>query len=155
MPINYCHCSVTHFGFAEEGADTSLDPLFDVVNSELTLVSLLQIPGLQALPPPIVYTETAIEIATETKTVTQIQHHTQTLPTKTVTVPQPANTRHVASPAPERKTAIPTSFIPRTTAVEVVVEDVDLPSPIAVEEEDITPPVKRRRQPKRGWFGGW
>lgn len=76
------------------------------------------------------------------------------MPTKTVTVPQPANTRHVASPAPEGKTAAATTFIPRTTAVEVVVEDVDLPSPIVLEEVE-EPIPKRRRQPKRGWFGGW
>ncbi|KAH8106835.1 hypothetical protein BXZ70DRAFT_915303 [Cristinia sonorae] len=115
----------------------------------------IKIPGLQALPPPIVYTETTIEIATETKTVTTTQHHTQTLPTKTVTVPQPANTRHVASPAPEGKTAVATPFTPRTTAVEVVIEDVDMPSPVVEVEVEEPYPPKRRRQPKRSWFGSW
>ncbi len=99
-------------------------------------------------------------------TVTHTQHHTETLPTKTVTVPAPANTRVVASPAPQYSaSSSATTFIPRTTAVEVVVEEVlDVPTPVGVDvepeedeyfEDDFVRPVKvkggRRRQPK-GWF---
>ncbi|KAI0082797.1 hypothetical protein K474DRAFT_1585209 [Panus rudis PR-1116 ss-1] len=111
-----------------------------------------KIPGLQALPPPIVYTETTIEIATQTQTVTYTQHHTETLPTKTVTVPSPSKVRGVNTPAPSNAPSSATTHIPRTTAVEVVVEEMDEPTPIAVEEEPVRP--KRKRQPKR-WLGVW
>ncbi|KAI0797672.1 hypothetical protein C8Q75DRAFT_739232 [Abortiporus biennis] len=109
-------------------------------------------PALQALPPPLIFTETTFEIATETKTVTHTQHHTETLPTKTVTVPAPANTRVVASPAPEGGPATATTHIPRTTAVEYIVEEVDLPTPVNEEPEER--PIKMVR-PRRSskWFG--
>lgn len=99
-------------------------------------------------------------------TVTEIQHHTETLPTKTVTVPAPANTRKVASPAPQFVSpSSSTTQIPRTTAYEVVEEQqvvVEAPSPIEVlveeEEEYEEEPLRtvrvkggRRRQPG-GWF---
>ncbi|CAL1705048.1 unnamed protein product [Somion occarium] len=112
-------------------------------------------PLLQALPPPIIYTETAIEIATETKTVTQVQHYTESIPARTVTVPPPANTRGIASPAPSNAPSSATSHIPRTTAVEVIVEEVNEPSRIAiVEDEPMRTKASRKRKPKR-WLGVW
>lgn len=111
----------------------------------------------QALPPPLVVTETAFEIAVETQTVTYTEHHTQTLPTKTVTVPAPANTRLVASPAPESFKKSTTPSIPRTTTVERVVEEVvEAPSPPIVEEyeeEEAYPRVARPRRSPNSWFG--
>lgn len=111
-------------------------------------------PPFQALPPPIVYTSTALEISIQTKTVTQTQHHTETLPTKTVTVPAPANTRIVASPAPEFSKQSATPAIPRTTSVEMVVEEVVAP-PSTVEEiyEEPRSKGRPRRTPNRWW--GW
>lgn len=117
-------------------------------------------PQFQALPPPLVITETAIEIATEIQTVTYTQHHTETLPTKTVTVPAPANTRIVASPAPEAKKQTSTPSIPRTTNVERIIEEVVQapPSPILeeIEEEDEEQSYVRVSRPRRSpnsWFG--
>ena len=86
---------------------------------------------------------------------------TETLPTKTVTVPAPANTRIVASPAPliSKKSATPS--IPRTTSVEMVTEE-EVPVPvqpastIEEEEEYIEEPrykSRPRRTPNRWW--GW
>ncbi|KIP09104.1 hypothetical protein PHLGIDRAFT_18729 [Phlebiopsis gigantea 11061_1 CR5-6] len=118
-------------------------------------------PHFEALPPPLVYTETTVEIAVETQTVTFTQHHTETLPTKTVTVPAPANTRIVASPAPEVFKQTSTPSIPRTTSVERVYEEVVQvpPSPIVeeVEEEEEEEyhhvrPGRPRRTPN-SWFG--
>lgn len=108
--------------------------------------------GYQALPPPLVFTETAIEVATETRTVTQTQHHTYVPPAQTVTVPPPANTRRAASPIPEMVSSSPsTTHSPRTTAVEYVIEE-------TFPEEPVEPPVTvlhaGRRQPK-AWWGGW
>jgi len=112
----------------------------------------------QALPPPIVVTETAFEFATEVRTVTHTEHHTETLPTRTVTVPEPANTRHVHSPAPSLISSSATSFIPRTTAVEVIVEEVQEHSAIIeeeVEEPARTVKVRGGRRPPKRWWGGW
>ncbi|KAH9951900.1 hypothetical protein B0H21DRAFT_2492 [Amylocystis lapponica] len=112
----------------------------------------------QALPPPLILTETAIEIAVQTRTVTHTHHHTHTPPTETVVVPPPANTRIVPSPAPSIASASSsTSHIPRTTAVEVVVEEEVL------EEEEPEEEVRTRRvirspqhrqEPGR-WWDGW
>ena len=114
-------------------------------------------PQFEALPPPLIVTETTVEVATEFMTVTHTQHHTETLPTKTVTVPAPANTRIVASPAPEVFKQSSTPSIPRTTSVErVVVEEVQVPvSPIVeeVEEEEDYPRVARPRRTPNSWFG--
>lgn len=85
---------------------------------------------------------------------------TETLPTKTVTVPAPANTRVVASPAPliSKKSATPS--IPRTTSVEMVTEEeVPLQPASTIEEEEeeyIEEPrykSRSRRTPNRWW--GW
>jgi hypothetical protein len=96
-------------------------------------------------------------------TVTHTEHHTETLPTRTVTVPAPANTRIVASPAPESFKRAPTPAIPRTTSVERVMEEVtyvEAPSPvmeeIVEEEEELQQPRNRRPSPRRtpnSWFG--
>ncbi|GJE95209.1 hypothetical protein PsYK624_113900 [Phanerochaete sordida] len=115
-------------------------------------------PQYQALPPPLVITETAIEIAVETQFVTHTEHHTETLPLKTVTVPAPANTRIVASPAPEAKRQSSTPSIPRTTSVERVVEEVvHAPPPIVEEveeeEEETYVRVPRSRRTPNSWFG--
>ncbi|EKM55494.1 uncharacterized protein PHACADRAFT_256152 [Phanerochaete carnosa HHB-10118-sp] len=116
-------------------------------------------PQFQALPPPLVVTETAVEVAFETETVTFTEHHTHTLPTKTVTVPAPANTRIVASPAPEAKRQSSTPSIPRTTSIERVIEEVvDTPSPIMeeIEEEEEEEAYIRMGRPRRtpnSWFG--
>lgn len=114
-------------------------------------------PKFQALP-PVVFTETAIEFATEIRTVTHTEHHTHTMPTKTVTVPEPANTRHVHSPAPLMPSSSSTSHIPRTTAIEVIVEEVQEPSAIIeeeVEEPARTVKVRGGRRPPKRWWGGW
>ena len=95
-------------------------------------------------------------------TVTETEHHTQTLPTRTVTVPAPANTRIVASPAPESFKRATTPAIPRTTSLERVVEEVtvqEAPSPVYEEEEiyeEEELPRARRPAPRRSpnkWFG--
>ncbi len=98
-----------------------------------------------ALPPPLVITETALQIATEIKTVTHTEHHTVATQ---VTVPPPANTRRVASPTPELVSASsPTTNIPRTTAVEVVVEEPIFIEPEEDETETVT--VVRNSRPRR------
>ena len=101
-------------------------------------------------PPAIVLTETAIEIATETRTVTHTQHHTVQTPAP---VQQPSNTRRVASPTPNIMTSSSTTQIPRTTSVEVVVEE----EVLEPEEVETTVTVMRnpRKRPPKRWFGGW
>lgn len=89
--------------------------------------------------------------------VTHTEHHTETLPTKTVTVPQPANTRGIASPAPVVGPSSASAYFPRTTAVEVIVEEAPEPSRIVVDEDDDEPirrKNQRKRKPKR-WLGVW
>lgn len=97
-------------------------------------------------------------------TVTETEHHTQTLPTRTVTVPAPANTRIVASPAPESFKRATTPAIPRTTSLERVVEEAiiqEAPSPIYEEEEIYEEEPPRARRPvsrnsnnnQNKWFG--
>lgn len=103
--------------------------------------------------------------------MTQIEVHTQT---ETVTVPPAAHTRVAARPAPEEyiRPGPATSNVRPTTAVEVVKEDVSLPTPEVVSEEieeieeeyDDTrgrgertvTVVQRPRQTRRPtkWFGG-
>lgn len=91
-------------------------------------------------------------------TVTQTQHHTTTAPTKTVTVPAPMGTVHVYSPAPESFKKSATPAIPRTTAVDIVEEEVpEIPAPTVEEEEEyieerVKPGRSRRRTPN-SWFG--
>ena len=100
-------------------------------------------------PPAIVITETAIEIATETRTVTHTQHHT--VPSSSVQ--SPSNTRRVASPTPNIVSSSSTTHIPRTTSVEVVVEE-EVLEPEEVETTVTMMRSGRKRPPKR-WFGGW
>jgi len=90
--------------------------------------------------PPIVVSEIAYE--TETKTVVQ---------TQTVTVPPPANTRLAANPKPEGVTSPSTPSSPKTTAVEVVVDEDDADR---VTKTVVRKPRATRRPPSR-WFGGW
>ncbi|OBZ69217.1 hypothetical protein A0H81_10805 [Grifola frondosa] len=108
-------------------------------------------PKLQALPPPLILTETAIEFATETKTVTHTQHHTvQTQ----VTVPPPANTRRVASPTPLVFTPSASTNIPRTTSVEIIVEEeIEVPEPEEERSRTVTVTRNRQRPPNKWW--GW
>ncbi|TFY62764.1 hypothetical protein EVJ58_g3672, partial [Rhodofomes roseus] len=104
-----------------------------------------------ALPPPLVFTETAVEVAVETKTVTHTLN--QVVPTQ-VSNPPPANTRRAASPTPQIVTpSSSTTHIPRTTAVEVVVEEPVIVEPEIEEERTIT--VKRgpRARPPARWWG--
>ncbi|CCM00133.1 uncharacterized protein FIBRA_02160 [Fibroporia radiculosa] len=114
-------------------------------------------PLYNALPPPLL-TETALEIATETRTVTRTQHHT--VPTQVSSAPPPANTRIVLAPTPELVS--PSSFtthIPRTTAVEVITEEPVIPEPEEEEEEAVVVKVKRntrqRSPPPASWLNGW
>jgi len=86
---------------------------------------------------PLYVAEAAYEV--ETMTVTE------TLPPSTVTVPPPANTRLAARPAPESAASSSTTPSPRTTAIDILVED---PKPT------ITPYRQDRRLPAR-WFGRW
>ncbi|CDO72913.1 hypothetical protein BN946_scf185002.g98 [Trametes cinnabarina] len=106
--------------------------------------------ALPPLPPPIIVTETAIEFATEIRTVTHTQHHT--VPTQ-VTVPPPSSTRRVASPTPNIMTSSSTTQIPKTTSVEVVVEE----EVVAPEEVETTVTMMRPRKgrPPKRWWGGW
>jgi hypothetical protein len=103
--------------------------------------------------------------------MTQIEIHTET---ETVTVPPAAHTRVAARPAPEEyiRAGPATSNVRPTTAVEIVKEDVSLPTPELVSEEveeieedyDDTrgrgertvTVVQRPRQTRRPtrWFGG-
>lgn len=134
-----------------------------ILCSQVQVDHIQQVPQYQAIPPPpLVVTETTIEIATSVMTVTQTEHHTQTLPTRTVTVPAPANTRIVASPAPESFKRATTPAIPRTTSLEKVVEEVvvqEAPSPVYEEEEyyeEEQPRARRGAAPRRSpnkWFG--
>lgn len=128
----------------------------------------------QELPPLISITETKIKTVTHTiPPLTQIEIHTETA---TVTVPPAAHTRVAAQPAPEehiRKGATVSGGRP-TTAVEIVKEDISLPTPEIVSEEveeveemvgDLenlggnertVTVVQRPRQTRRPtrWFGG-
>lgn len=108
----------------------------------------------QALPPPlvpVVITETAIEMATETRTVTHTHHETVA---PSVNVMSPSSTRRVASPTPNIMTSSSTTHIPRTTSVEVVVEQ-EVLEPEEV-ETTMTMMRSRRRAPTgKRWFGGW
>ncbi|KAF5365682.1 hypothetical protein D9758_003338 [Tetrapyrgos nigripes] len=88
--------------------------------------------------------------------VSEVQYETQTMTvTETRQVPPPANTRQVAFPTPEVVASYSTTFIPRTTAVEIITEE--------EEEEEEYVPVARPRATRRppvgagggGWFGGW
>ncbi|KAJ8521641.1 hypothetical protein ONZ45_g1704 [Pleurotus djamor] len=98
--------------------------------------------------PPLVISETSYE--TETKTVVETQF---------VTVPAPANTRRAASPTPVVIPSPTSSSSPKTTAVEIVTEEI----PAEEEEEELpmrTVTVKRggpgvRRAPPKRWFPGW
>ncbi|KAJ3732986.1 hypothetical protein DFJ43DRAFT_1070570 [Lentinula guzmanii] len=89
-------------------------------------------PKYQELP-PLVISET--QYATETKTVTQTSY-----------VPSPSATRVVAFPTPEAVEMLPTTSIPRTTAVEYITEEEE---PIMVRAR----PTARRAPAK--WFPGW
>jgi len=123
------------------------------------------------LPPLISITETKIKTVTHTvPPLTQIEILTETA---TVTVPAAAHTRVAARPVPEehiRKGATASGGRP-TTAVEVVKEDISLPTPevVAEEVEEIVEDfedsggndrtvtvVQRPRQTRRPtrWFGG-
>jgi hypothetical protein len=86
---------------------------------------------------PLFVAETAYEV--ETMTVTE------TLPPSTVTVPPPANTRLAARPSPESAASSSTTHSPRTTAIDILVEDT---------KPTVTPYRPERRPPAR-WFGGW
>ncbi|KAA1471163.1 hypothetical protein DENSPDRAFT_864983 [Dentipellis sp. KUC8613] len=99
--------------------------------------------------PPLVLTET--EIATATRTVTHVQIETQT-PIETLSIPPPANTRRAASPTPSPVTSSFTSTLPRTTSVEVLVEEreeIIHEEPIEEEEEEEIPEPPRRRKIRR------
>ncbi|OCH85310.1 hypothetical protein OBBRIDRAFT_740102 [Obba rivulosa] len=102
----------------------------------------------KALPPPLILTETAVEFAT--KTITHTQHHTVESPPQTVTVPPPARVT-AGTPLPDVVSSHSTAHIPRTTAVEVVVEEFEPEEP----EETVTYVHKPRTRPPRGWWGGW
>lgn len=96
--------------------------------------------------PPLIVSETQYE--TETMIVTQIQ---------TVTVPPPANTRFAASPAPQRAESS-TGSAPRTTAVEVITEEVEIEEEEEEDDEPTTVRVVRPRPTRKvpgRWFGGW
>lgn len=84
--------------------------------------------------PPIVVSEVAYE--PQIKTVVQ---------TQTVTVPPPANTRLAAFPTPEPASPSTSASSPRTTAVEIITEEVDDRKPKT---------ILRKRSPTR-WFGNW
>lgn len=71
---------------------------------------------------------------------------TETLPPSTVTVPPPANTRLAAHPAPESAASSSTTHSPRTTAMEILVEDT---------KPTVTPQRYQERRPPARWFGGW
>jgi len=84
--------------------------------------------------PPIVVSEYGYE----TKTVVQ---------TQTVTVPPPANTRLAAFPTPEAASSSSTVGSPRTTAVEVITEDIDNRKARTI--------VRGPPRLPAGWFGHW
>ena len=90
-------------------------------------------------------------MATETRTVTHTLHETVK---STANVMSPSSTRRVASPTPNIMTSSSTTHIPRTTSVEVVVEE----EVIEPEEVETTVTMMRgRKRPPTGkrWFGGW
>ncbi|TFY74723.1 hypothetical protein EWM64_g9290 [Hericium alpestre] len=100
--------------------------------------------------PPVIITE----IEAVTRTITQVQIETATLPNETVTIPPPANTRRAASPTPSPYTSSSTSTLPRTTSIEVLVEEheeIVHEEPIEEEEEEeyYPEPVPRRKAPAR------
>ncbi|KAH9945918.1 uncharacterized protein BXZ73DRAFT_95439 [Epithele typhae] len=103
-------------------------------------------------PPPFVITETAIEMATETRTVTHTLHET----IKTAATNAPSNTRRVASPTPNIMSSSSTSYIPRTTSVEVVVEEEILePEEVETTVTMMRGPGRKRHPTGKRWFGGW
>ncbi|OSX65528.1 hypothetical protein POSPLADRAFT_1065275 [Postia placenta MAD-698-R-SB12] len=91
-----------------------------------------KVPLFDALPPPLIVTETAYEMATEVRTVTHTQRYT--VPTEVI-APPPASTRRAATPTPQMLSrSSSTTHIPRTTAVEVITEEPVIPEP---EEETV------------------
>ncbi|EPQ58115.1 hypothetical protein GLOTRDRAFT_110034 [Gloeophyllum trabeum ATCC 11539] len=93
----------------------------------------------------------------ETKTVTETEFQTFHAPAKTVHLPPPANTRLAASPAPEVFSPSTTPGIPKTTAVQVLVDEEIRHEPEPIEEMPPPPMTvsrQRARKPK-SWFGGW
>jgi hypothetical protein len=118
----------------------------------------------QELPPPLIYTETAI--ATEYKTVTKTEHHTRTQPT-TKYMPAPAKTKLAAFPTPEAMTVSYSTGIPKTTAISYTTEEIaDEIQPGVVdvveeEYEEVVQPARTVRgrapppRPPKSWLGGW
>ncbi|KAK7467147.1 hypothetical protein VKT23_004206 [Stygiomarasmius scandens] len=96
------------------------------------------LPQYQEPAPPLVVSE--VQYETEIHTVTETVH-----------VPSPASTRPVAFPTPEVVQSYSTTFIPKTTAVEIITEE-------EVEEEEEEVPVPRPRpvrRPPAGAGPGW
>ncbi|ESK96982.1 hypothetical protein Moror_6560 [Moniliophthora roreri MCA 2997] len=95
--------------------------------------------------PPLVVSETQIE--TQVQTVTETKF-----------VPSPSSTRLAAFPTPEPVESHTSTAIPRTTAVEIIREEVEEEEEEEEEEEQITYRRGRRGSPRRPparWFGGW
>ncbi|KAJ8078785.1 hypothetical protein PM082_013068 [Marasmius tenuissimus] len=94
--------------------------------------------------PPLVISKTQIETHVETVTATQ-----------TVQVPPPNSIRQVATPAPSPVDPHYSTAIPKTTAVEIIHEEID--DYEEEEEEEIEERVVYNRGPRRPparWFGG-
>ncbi|KAG7092465.1 hypothetical protein E1B28_008817 [Marasmius oreades] len=89
--------------------------------------------------PPLVISQTQVE--THVKTVTA---------TETIQVPPPSSIRQVATPTPAPIDSHSSTAIPRTTAVEIIHEEVDDDDDDI--EERVTYARKQRRPPSR-WFG--
>ncbi|KAK7054888.1 hypothetical protein VNI00_003351 [Paramarasmius palmivorus] len=96
--------------------------------------------------PPLVISETQIETHIQTVTATETQF-----------VPPPSSTRLVAFPTPEPVEVHSSTAIPRTTAVEIIREEIDDDEEEEEEEEQVVfrrKPGPRRPPPAR-WFNNW
>jgi len=108
-----------------------------VVDVYADLLFSQYLPQYQEPAPPLVVSE--VQYETEIQTVTETVH-----------VPSPASTRPVAYPTPEVVASYSTTFIPKTTAVEIITEE-------EVEEEEEVPVARPRpvRRPPAGAGPGW
>jgi len=89
---------------------------------------------------------------------TQIETHIETVTaTQTVQVPAPNSIRQVATPAPSPVDPNYSTAIPRTTAVEIIHEEIEEEEEEEEEEyeERVTYNRGPRRPPARWLGGGW
>ncbi|KAK2466910.1 hypothetical protein APHAL10511_001168 [Amanita phalloides] len=113
--------------------------------------------------PQTVEEEYVYEPAAKRKTklapiIAETQYETETkiiIETQTVTVPPPANTRLAPPPHPVSASSHSTPSSPRTTAVEIISEEVEEEDEDDFRSKSVTRGSRSSRRPPSRWFGGW